>query len=136
NIGPTTLEQRMELHRDQEAFHARQEVHHREQRAIHAAELEKVRQSLEAFRGVATVAVDLAKPLPTRSTLTSEEEDLPAPGRLMVGRLVRLAVQSPSLAEPFGPTAVTGEANRRFANRLSKPVDRRMVSNVLRRMLA
>jgi hypothetical protein len=133
----TTLEKRLEHHEQQEAFHARQEAHHREQRELHAAEVEKVRQGLEAFRGVAPIAVDLAKPLasqPGLAAATATEEILPSSGRLMASRLVRLAVQS--VTEPFGPAAVTGEVNRRFAARLRKPIDSRMVSNVLRRMLA
>lgn len=54
----------------------------------------------------------------------------------MVGRLIRLATESPGLPEPFGPTAVAAEANRRFAGRLPEPVGPRAASDVLRRMLA
>jgi len=133
----SNLEQRAAFHRDQETLHAQQEVHHREQRALHAAELEKVLGSLEAFRSVAAAAVDLARPVAETSTpLATPEENLPAPGRLMVGRLLRLVVQSPFLAEPFGPAAVAAEVNRRFADRLSSPVSPRTASDLLRRMLA
>lgn len=127
-----SLEKRLEHHQEQEALHARQEAHHREQRETHAAEVEKVRQSLEAFRGIAPIAVGLARPLAQRPAAV--EEVLPPPGRLMASRLVRMTVQS--LAEPFGPTSVTQEVNRRFAGSLRKPIDVRMVSNVLRRLLA
>jgi hypothetical protein len=133
----TALEKRLEHHQEQEAFHARQEAHHREQRELQAAEVEKVRQGLEAFRGVAPLAVDLAKPLasqPGLAAAAATEEVLPPSGRLMASRLVRLTVES--AAEPFGPTAVTEEVNRRFADRLRKPIGPRMVSNVLRRMVA
>lgn len=130
------LEKRLKLHREQEALHARQEAHHREQRELHAAEVEKVSQGLEAFRGIAPVAVELARPVPAPSIPAAEEEKLPPSGRLMASRLVRLTVQRPSFAEPFGPSAVTNEVNRRFAGRLRKPIGERMVSNVLRRMLA
>jgi hypothetical protein len=127
------LEKRAAFHRDQEAFHGQQEAHHREQRSLHAVELEKVLQSLESFRTVAAAAVDLAQPVPVKHT--PKEEKLPPPGRKMVGQLLRLIVQNPSFAEPFGPAAVVAEANRRFADRLPKPVEHRMVSNVLRRMV-
>jgi hypothetical protein len=131
----TSLERRLEHHLEQEAFHARQEAHHREQRELQAAEAEKVRQGLEAFRGIAPLALDLAQPLASQSgPAAATEEILPPAGRLMASRLVRLAVQS--AAEPFGPTAVTEEVNRRFAGRLREPLGPRMVSNVLRRMLA
>ena len=129
------LEQRATFHREREAFHAQEEVRHREERALHAAELEKVLQSLEAFRAAAATAVDLArtaaKPVPAKPA----EEPLPPPGRLIVGKLLRRVALSPSLAEPFGPSAVAAEANRRYAGRLPRPVDIRTASDVLRRML-
>jgi hypothetical protein len=132
----SSLEQRAASLRDQEAFHARQEVHHREQRALYAAELEKVLQTLEAFRPLAATAIDLAQPVVARPEPAAEQETLPPPGRLMAGQLLRLVIESPSLTEPFGPTAVAAEANRRFADCLPGPVSRRAASDVLRRMLA
>ena len=132
----TNLEKRAVSIREQEAFHAQQEVHHREQRALCAAELEKVEQSLEAFRNIAPTAVDLARPLAAAATPAGAvEEALPPPGRLMVSRLLRMVVANPALQEPFGATAVAAEANRRFAARLRKPIGPRTASDVLRRML-
>jgi hypothetical protein len=133
------LERRAADHHDREAFHAQQEVNHRDQRALHAAELETVLQSLEAFRAVAATAVDLARVAARSVPAAAEEpkaEESPPPGRLMVGRLLRRVVESPSLAEPFGASAVAAEANRRFADRLPGPVGPRTASDVLRRMLA
>ena len=126
------LERRVVSLREQEALHARQEVHHREQRALVAAELEKVAQSLESFRGVAMAAADLVGPVEVKPAA----EELPPPGRLMVGRLIQLAVEGPGLQEPFSPDAVAVEANRRFADRLDKPIGARTASDILRRMLA
>ena len=130
-----SLEQRAAFHRDQEAMHAQQETHHREERALHAAELAKVLQSLEAFREVASVATELAQPVAAAAAVKkAEKEKLPPPGRFMVGRLLALVVQG--LAEPFGPSVVAAEANRRFADRLRSPVGSRTASDVLRRLLA
>jgi hypothetical protein len=134
-----SLEQRAAFHRDQEAMHAQQETQHREERALHAAELAKVLQSLEAFREVASVAAELAQPVAAaaaakKAEKEKEKEKLPPPGRLMVGRLLTLVIQG--LAEPFGPTAVAVEANRRFADRLRRPVGTRTASDLLRRLLA
>ena len=126
------LEKRAAFHRAQEAFHAQQETQHHEQRALHAAELEKVLQSLESFRTVSAAAVDLAQSLPVKPTA---KDEMPPPGRLMSSRLVRMIVQSPSFDEPFGPAAVVAEAHRRFADRLPRPLEHRMVSNVLRRLV-
>jgi hypothetical protein len=130
------LEQRVTFHRDKEVFHAQQEVHHQEQRTLHAAELAKVQQSLEALRAAIPSAIELAAPVRTRSAPTIPQMDLPPKGRLMVSRLLRQVALSPALAEPFGPTSLTTEANRAFSGRLPRPVGQRAASDVLRRMLA
>lgn len=132
------LEKRAVSLRDEEAFHAQQEVHHREQRALCAAELEKVEQSLEAFRAVAPTAVDLARPLAAAAAPAgaARDEELPPPGRLQVSRMLRIVIESPDLEEPFGATAVAAAANRRFADHLREPVGPRTASDVLRRILA
>lgn len=130
------LEERATYHREQEAFHAEKESHHRDQRAAHAAELEKVLQSLETFRAAATAAVDLAQPVARQPAPPPQEPKLPPPGRLRAGRLVRRVAQSSELEEPFVPATVAAEVNRRFASHLEKPVSSRAASDVLRRMLA
>lgn len=129
------LEERAKFHREQEALHAEKESHHRDQRAVHAAELEKVLQSLETFRAAAASAVDLAQPV-ARPVVARKEPELPPPGRLRAGRLVRLVAESPELEEPFGPADVAEEVNRRFSKHLEKPVSSRAASDILRRMLA
>ncbi|HEX9942404.1 MAG TPA: hypothetical protein VGG03_10335, partial [Thermoanaerobaculia bacterium] len=70
----SNLEARAVFHRDQEALHAQQEVHHREQRALHAAELEKVLQSLKAFRAAAPSAVELARSVAPKSVPAAIDE--------------------------------------------------------------
>jgi hypothetical protein len=135
----SNLERRAEIHREQAAFHAGHAAHHQEQQALHETELEKVLQSLEAFRGVAASAVDLAQALPPAVSSAAPAIDpamLPHPGRKMVARLLKLVLESPELQEPFGATTVAAEVNRRFAERLSKPVEARTASDVLRRIAA
>jgi hypothetical protein len=130
------LEARVAFHREQEAFHrvqegfhAQQVVHHREQQALHGSELEKAAHDLETFRTVAGSA--MSEPVPAPAAV-----ELPPANRWQVGRLVKLALESADLQEPFGPAAVAAETNRRFAGHLSKPVGPRTASDVLRRMLA
>jgi hypothetical protein len=130
------LEQRAAFHREQEALHAQKAAHHQTEQAHHAAELAKVQQSLDSFRAVAGAAVELMQPIPTPTVSVAPEEKLPPPGRLMVGRLIRLLVERPGLPEPFGASTVAAEANRRFAHRLPRPIDTRAASDVLRRLLA
>jgi ParB-like chromosome segregation protein Spo0J len=132
-----TLEARAIHHRDREAFHAQQEAHHREQRTLHAAELAKVEESLESFRVAAPKALELARERigpPEERAADLSQEDVAASGRTPESRRIRRAVASWNAEEPFGPTAVAGEVNRRHRGALKKPVDARAVSNVLRRM--
>jgi hypothetical protein len=128
-----SLEARAAFHREREAFHAAQEEQHRQERARHAAELETVLHNLEAFRTVSASAVELVQqaspPEPAEPPVRG-----PASGRLMVSRFIRAVVESRPEGEPFGASAVAAEANRRFGDRLKKPIDTRTASDVLRRM--
>ena len=135
------LEKREASHREREAFHAGQEVfheqqqaHHREQRAVHAAELEKVRESLATFRAAAASAADLVGPVEPPAPPPAAPQ-LPPPGRNFVSGLLQMVVASAELEEPFGPGAVSAEANRRFQAHLKKPVGPRTASDVLRRLV-
>ena len=128
------LEARAAVLRADEAFHAEQAALHKQQRESCAAELEKVQAALESFRAAAADAVGFAQAAGVKPAKDTPEK-LPPPGRLMVSRLLRLAIESPELPEPFGATAVAAEANRRFANRLRQRVGPRTASDVLRRML-
>jgi hypothetical protein len=137
----STLEARAIFHRDREAFHAQQEEHHREQRSLHAAELAKVQESLDAFRAAAPTALELARqavgPAEEGSAADPDaREDVAASGRTPESRRIRRVVKTWDPQEPFGPTAVAGEVNRRYRGQLKRPVDRRAASNVLRRMHA
>jgi hypothetical protein len=134
------LEKREAHHRSQEAFHAerevfhgQQQVHHREQRAVHAAELDKVRQNLATFRAAATSAADLVGPVEPPAPPPAAPK-LPPPGKKFGSGLLRLVIVSPELQEPFGPAAVATEANRRFRSHLRERVDPRTASDVLRRL--
>lgn len=132
------LERRAVFLREQQDLHAQKAAYHQAEQSLHAAELEKVLHSLEAFRAVAGAAVDLVQPLPEKESAAPAKEteiELPPPGRLRVSRILRLVVERSGLAEPFGASAVAAEANRRFADHLSKPIDPRTASDVLRRML-
>jgi hypothetical protein len=127
------LESRAAFHREQEVFHGMQEEKHREERIRHAEELRRIVESLESFR----TAVGLAQapqPAVSAAGTSAPEVRLPASGRLMVSRLVRLVVAGREGSEAFGASAVAAEVNRRFAGRHHPPLDPRTVSDVLRRM--
>jgi hypothetical protein len=141
-----SLEGREVFHGEREVFHAGQEVHHRDQRAVHAAELEKVRQRLAAFREAAASAVEIVdQPMvdqpqeETRAPVTtavSPEVMSKLSGRLIPSRIVRAVIASLPADEPFGPTLVASETNRRHAATLRRPLDTRTISDILRRMRA
>ena len=128
------LESRAAFHREREAFHAAQEEQHRQERARHAAELEKVLHSLDAFRTVAASAVELVQQPQVSEPAAEPLVKPPASGRTMVSRFIRAVVESWPDGEPLGASAVAAEVNRRFGDRLRKPVDTRAASDVLRRM--
>lgn len=131
------LESRAAFHREQEALHSAQEEKHRAERVRHAEELRRIVESLESFRSAASLAVGLAQapqPAPPATGASAPEVRIPASGRLMVSRLIRLVVAGREGGEAFGASAVAAEVNRRFADRLHHPVDTRTVSDVLRRM--
>ncbi|MFL6234348.1 MAG: hypothetical protein ACJ76N_14545 [Thermoanaerobaculia bacterium] len=128
-----SLESRAAFHREREAFHAAQEEQHRQERARHAAELEKVLHNLEAFRSVSASAVEIVQQGSSQEPAEPPVK-APASGRLMASRFIRAVVESRPEGEPFGASAVAAEVNRRFGDRLRKPIDTRATSDVLRRM--
>jgi len=124
------LEAQVELFREREAYHAKQEAFHRDERSRYAAELETVSRHLEAFRSAAALAArDLGAMVPVDS------EDLGSAARPKLGRMVEIALAEVAPDFRFGVTWVSQEVNRRFASRLRKPADERRISVVLRRLL-
>jgi hypothetical protein len=136
----STLEARAVFHRDREAFHAGQETHHREQRSLHATELAKVQESLDSFRAAVPTALEIARegmrPVEEAVPVPDPQEDIAASGRTPESRRIRRVATSWDPQEPFGPTAVAREVNRRYRGQLEKPVNVRAASIVLRRMHA
>jgi hypothetical protein len=128
------LEAQIVFHREREAFAAAQEAVYREQRERHAAELEVLTRNLEALKGAAATAVELAsRPLPEFHPFVGPDPD--AGRRMTLPRRVARVLESLP-PEPFGTAAVTAELNRRYRETLKRPVPARLVSIVLRRLLA
>jgi len=133
----TRLEARIAHHEQQMELHQQQEVHHREQSAAHGAELEKVRRHFESFKAAALPAADLAG-VPVAPPPVGEEkpEDLRefVGKRILVSKLIVRAIDRLGGDETFGANRVAAETNRRYHDKLKKPVDARKVSVVLRRL--
>jgi hypothetical protein len=127
------LEAQMKSHRDQEAHHASREAHHREQRAVHAAELETIARHYEAFKAAAGSAAEIASrvaaPEPARA------EPLPPLKPVLPSKLVPRAAAEMPAGEEFAPTRIAAEVNRRYSRELRKPIDSRLASTALRRLM-
>ncbi|MEO6192325.1 MAG: hypothetical protein ABIS20_04900 [Thermoanaerobaculia bacterium] len=127
------LEAQMKVHRDHEEHHASREAHHREQRAVHAAELETIARHYEAFKasaaGAAEIASRFAPPPPART------EPLPPLKPVLPSKLVARAAAEMPAGEPFAPTRIAAEVNRRYSRELRKPIDSRLASTALRRLM-
>lgn len=130
------LEAQMDLHRDKEAHHAREEEAHREQRALHAAELATLARHYEALKSSAEAAAPLAAryvPAPP-SPKEPPPETLPPDKHVSRRHLVERVIADLPKGDVFSPTSIAAAVNRRFRN-LPKPAEPRMASAVLRRLV-
>ena len=127
------LDGQIAYHREREAFHAQQEGFHREQRAAHAGELEMLRMHREAL-GAAVAAAAALERRPRPST-PGVGEHIASSGRPKLARMVARVVAERSPTEPFGAAAVTREVQQRYQADLKKPIDPRLVSIELRRLV-
>jgi ribosomal protein S25 len=129
------LEAQMRFHREQETHHAEQEVFHQEQRAVHAAEYETVARHYEAFKASASGAAEIAARRAAASPPPPEEPQQPLKPSLP-SRLVARAVEEIPEGETFSPSRIADEVNRRYPRELRRPIDSRLASTALRRLLA
>jgi hypothetical protein len=131
-----TLEARIAQHRERKAFHAEQEAHHREQHAYHDAELTKARERYEALKAAVEAAAEYTRPQPAKADAEDgKPEEIPRFGKQpMVSRLVARVVERQAEGEEFGAHAIAMEVNRRYGDKLARPVKTPAVSTVLRRM--
>lgn len=132
------LEVQMAFHREKESLHAKEEAFHHEQRTLHAGEYEKIAKHYEAFKASAGSAAEIAarNVVPAPPEPPREEEPPPPLTPVLRSRLVARLVQELPAGERFTPTKVAREVNRRYPRELPKPVDSRLASSALRRLLA
>lgn len=124
------LEARVAHHRDQEAFHAQQEVLHREQKAFHAAELQTAVERLETFQAAAAAAGEFV----SRQGPAAEPEAGFEPGpKTGLSLLIDQVLKGKAPDETFGAAEIAQEIDRRWGAKLRRRVDRRSVSAALRR---
>ncbi|HKI00819.1 MAG TPA: hypothetical protein VKK31_02450 [Thermoanaerobaculia bacterium] len=132
------LEEQIAFHRERESFHAQQGAYHQEHQSLHAAELAALSTSLEAFKTATAKAAELA----SRTVIPSADLEPLAGQALDIGRkpsltrMVQRVIESRPAGEAWGTAYITYEINRRYGDRLSRPVKPKMVSITLRRMAA
>jgi len=127
------LDGQIAYHQEREEFHARQEGFHREQRSTHAGELQKLRSHRESLAAAVSAAAALEhRPRPSTPGVGAH---IAPSGRPKLARMVVVVVAERSPTEPFGAAAVAREVQQRFQADLKKPVDPRLVSIELRRLV-
>jgi hypothetical protein len=133
----SSLEAQMEIHREKEAHHAREEEAHREQRAAHAAELAALARHYEALKS----SVDAAAPLASRYAPEPEppkerpREVLSSSKPIIWSRLVERVVGEMAKGEEMTPASMAAAVDRRYQG-LPHAADPRVISTILRRLTA
>jgi hypothetical protein len=111
------MEKQIAVHRDKQAFHAEQKVHHQNEEARHAAELERLSQRYATFKAAAADVETALPPPPSPAVKPPDDSDLgPQP---KISRALRRVVDSWPAGLPFGATDVAAAVNHRFAGKLS-----------------
>ena len=134
------LEAQMALHKEREAYHAQQEVFHRDQRALHAAGLETVTTHFEAFQAASGGAAEIAGRVEAAAQAAAVQAEEPVEPwsrgkRPQPGPLVIRLIEGLQPGQVFGASWVAQEVNRRFSRALPRPLDTRLASAVLRRLV-
>lgn len=129
-----SLESQLAFYREKEELHARHEAFHREQRTLYGTEREKIERNLEAFGTAAASALELTEKNLGGPAGDEGGADLGSASNPRLGKMVELVIAGKGRDERFGPVGLSADVNRRFSNRLRRPVDARQVSVVLRRM--
>jgi len=111
-----------------------QEVFHREKRTHHDAELEAITRRLEDFRAVSATALEVVARLAPPSGPADEGMDIGPASKPRLTQILNSIVDELGPNQGFGASWLAGEANRRFGNKLRKPVTQRQMSDVLRRL--
>ncbi len=132
------LEAQMAFHKERQTHHAQREAFHHEQQAVHTAEYEKVAKHYEAFKATAETAAEIAARTAASAPEPPPREE-PPPARsepVRPSQLVARWVAELPAGEVFAASRAAAEVNRRYRRELRKPLDSRLASTALRRLLA
>jgi len=131
------LEAQMEVYREKEAYHAREEAAHREQREANAAELAQLARHYEALKSSAEAAVPLAARYspPAPEPKEKPQETLPPGKPLVWSRLADRVIEGLPEGTLITPTSLAKMVNQRYKG-LPHPADPRTMSTILRRLIS
>jgi len=128
-----SLEKQAAFHREQMAHHADKETFHRERRSTHETELGIITSRLESYRAATAAALEIAgREVPQSSV--EETVDYGSASNPRLTNMVRTVLAEMGPHEPFGPTVVHAEVDRRFGSGLRSPIDLRQIGDILRRL--
>ncbi|HEX6901835.1 MAG TPA: hypothetical protein VF789_19095 [Thermoanaerobaculia bacterium] len=132
------LEAQMEVCREKEAYHAREEAAHREQREANAAELADLSRHYEALRSSAEAAVPLAARYspPVPEPPKEKPQEILPPGKPLVwSRLADRVIEGLPSGTLITPTSLAKMMDQRYKG-LPHPADPRVMSTILRRLIS
>lgn len=129
-----SLEAEAAVHRKEGALHAEREAFHREKRTHHETELKAIQRRLEEFRTASAAALEIVTRLAPRQGPPDEGMDIGPASKPRLTRILKSIVAELGTNQVFGPAWLAAEANRRFGDKLRKPVTSQQMSDVLRRL--
>ncbi len=128
------LEAEVAVHRERSAHHTEQEVFHREKRNHHETALAAAARRLEDFRTISAAALELVGHRLPAAGPPDEGLDIGPASKPRLTLLLHTIVAELGPQQHFGPAWLAAEVNRRYADRLRKPVTSRQMSDVCRRL--
>jgi hypothetical protein len=128
-----SLEKQAAFHREQMAQHAEKEAFHRELRSSHETELEIITSRLEGFRAATAAAVEIAGREAPQSAV-ADVVDYGSASNPKLTNMVRTVLDEMGPHEPFGPSGVHAEVDRRFGSGLRSRIEVRQIADILRRL--
>jgi hypothetical protein len=128
------LEAEVAVHQERSAYHAQHEAFHREKRSQHDSALEAATRRLEELRAVSAAALELVRHRISSASPPEEGMDIGPASKPHLTEVLKTIVADLRETQHFGPRWLAAEINRRFGDRLRKPVTARQMSDVCRRL--
>lgn len=129
------LEAEVAVQRERTAYHAQHEELHREKRTQHETALETATRRLEEFRAISAAALELVGHRASPFGPPDTGMDIGPASRPRLTQILKMIVEELGTNQHFGPGWLAAEVNRRFGDRLRKPVTTQQMSDACRRLV-